>query len=459
MRRVRLFLSLLSLLVFCFSRGSSAQLWSGILAPTRAVDWSNAGATITNRTSICATFNPGATAAQIQTQLQNAACSGKVVLLNAGIYNLSAGIDFGGKSNVTLRGAGADQTFLVFSSDTGCGGLRSVLCIEGHKSLFGKPSDIAPDNTASWTATSYAKGQTQITLTAIHGSLSNLQLGRPMVIDQCNDGLSGHTSSSGFGGCATGSEADSGSTWICSQSSGACANASLDGPSGGSRPSRDQAQIVTVTNIAGNVVTFSPGLYMPNWNSARSPEVYWSSSPNTGVGVEDLSIDFTSAGTNSGIAIWNCYNCWVKGIRSVYSTHDSSSQRNHIFMVLSPHATVRDSYFFGSASLHSEGYGVECFGAGDDLIENNIFQNMPSPQMLNSFCSGTVVGYNYSINDANDVAYLFNSLTLHAPVDNTLAEGNIGNSYRGDKFHGSHNFNRSFRNYYKIGRASCRERV
>ena len=84
-----------------------AQLWSGVLSPSRAADWSSPGVAggIPNRTTMCATLNPGATAAQINSAI--AACpSGQVVLLNAGTYNLSAGITFGSKSNVTLRGAG-----------------------------------------------------------------------------------------------------------------------------------------------------------------------------------------------------------------------------------------------------------------------------------------------------------------------------------------------------------------
>src|SRR5205809_2033485 len=104
-------LLLCSLLVLCLSTPAHAQLWSGIIDPSRAVDWSQAGIPggIPNRTTICATLNPGATAAQINSAL--AACpSGQVVFLNAGTYNLSGALSFSGHSNVTLRGAGPDRT-------------------------------------------------------------------------------------------------------------------------------------------------------------------------------------------------------------------------------------------------------------------------------------------------------------------------------------------------------------
>src|SRR4051794_39196415 len=69
-----------------------------VVASTRSVDWSGAGVPggISNRTTVCATLNPGATAAQINSAI-GACPSGQVVKLNAGTYNLSTGIKFGGK--------------------------------------------------------------------------------------------------------------------------------------------------------------------------------------------------------------------------------------------------------------------------------------------------------------------------------------------------------------------------
>src|SRR5437879_6577427 len=98
------------------------QAWSGVLSPARAVDWSQVGVVggIPNRTTICSTLNQGVTAAQINSAI--AACANGVVLLNPGTFTLSAGIDFVHKNNVTLRGSGANQTFLVFTNGVGCAG-------------------------------------------------------------------------------------------------------------------------------------------------------------------------------------------------------------------------------------------------------------------------------------------------------------------------------------------------
>src|ERR1700761_2514776 len=97
-----------------------AQAWTGVLDPSRAVNWSNAGATIpTGRTQCGSTVSAGTSASTIQSLL-NACSSGTYLLLGAGTFNLSNGLSV--PSNVTLRGSGANSTFLVFSAYINCQG-------------------------------------------------------------------------------------------------------------------------------------------------------------------------------------------------------------------------------------------------------------------------------------------------------------------------------------------------
>src|SRR2546427_10004045 len=94
---------LIGLLIVVTPIVAHAQPWSGILDPSRAIDWTKAGIPggIPNRTTICAALNPGATISQINSAI--ASCpSDQVVFLNAGTYTLLGGINFGGRSNVTL---------------------------------------------------------------------------------------------------------------------------------------------------------------------------------------------------------------------------------------------------------------------------------------------------------------------------------------------------------------------
>src|SRR5207247_10544494 len=68
-----------------------AQRWAGIIDRSRAVDWSagnqRVAGGIPNRTTICATLNPGATPAPMNALI--AACpASQGVSLNPGTYNI-----------------------------------------------------------------------------------------------------------------------------------------------------------------------------------------------------------------------------------------------------------------------------------------------------------------------------------------------------------------------------------
>ena len=398
--------------------------WTGIIDPSRAVNWSDVGVPggIPARATKCATLNPGATAADINSAI--AACaSGQTVFLNAGTYNLTSGVDFAAHSGVTLRGAGADQTQLVFGANASisCRGQGADVCIPSVDTNWGGGTS----NSADWTA-GYARGTTQITLS----KTTNLKVGAPLFLDQMNDDASGNT--------------DSGGVYVCTS---VAANCNDDGPSGGpggaSRPGRDQIQIVTVTAIAGNQVTISPGLYMPNWRSGQMPGAWWATSPVSGDGIEDLSLDHTASGDQAGIIVFNCSGCWVKGIRSV------NSNRSHVWMYYSNRIVVRDSYFYGTKNAMSESYGVETYPSSNSLIENNVFQHVAAPEIMTAACSGCVIGYNYSINDTytSSLTWLSLSAWAHAAgIDYALLEGNVGAGFASDLYHGSHHFLTSFRN-------------
>jgi len=159
-----------------------AQPWAGILSPSRAIDWRNAGVSggIPNRTTICATLNPGATTAQISSAI-NACPANQVVFLNAGTYNIG-GLSIT-RSNVTLRGAGADQTKLVFS-----GAITPFLTPGASIAVWsGEQNDgVAPKHTTSWTA-GYAMGTTVVTLSSTTG----LVVGNLLMLDQQDDASDG----------------------------------------------------------------------------------------------------------------------------------------------------------------------------------------------------------------------------------------------------------------------------
>jgi hypothetical protein len=433
MRHKSLFL--FPLILLSLSLCSFAQLWSGVLDPSRAINWSQAGVVggIPNRTTICATLNPGATAAQINSAITSCP-NGQVVSLNAGIYNLSAGVVFDNKSNVTLRGAGPDQTFLVFTGSNPCIGLGGAdVCLMNASPDAGGDGNY--NNGAAWTA-GYAVGTTSITLGAIQkGSIANLQVGSMLFLDQADDGN------------------DPGGVYVC-QAQGTCAT---DIPVRNGRAGRGQVQPVIVTSISGSgpwTIGITPGVRMPNIRSGQSPGAWWDNGlPISGDGIESMSLNHTSTtATGAGIFMMNATGNWVKAVRD-YSTA-SSGIHKHVWFYQSTHNTVRDSYFYGGGDAGNESYGVDTYAGADNLTENSIFQRMATP-MIHEGCIGCVSAYNYAVDDffwgnSGTAPDWQQGSNYHHSVGDAfiLFEGNEGIGLTADNVHGTSNFITAFRNYW-----------
>ena len=415
----RLALCLVFFVFVVFELSTSTVVLQTIVTGSRSIDWSRAGVSgaIPNRTTVCATLNPGATAAQINTAIANCA-SGQVVKLNAGTYNLTTGLTLSGKSNVTLRGAGADQTFLVFAASTGCMVGGADICISDGAGLY--PPN--PGHSASWTA-GYSKGTTSITLSSTTG----LSVGDVLVLDQLDD-----------------SNTDTGNVWVCSTTD-VC---SSEGDSGIRRPNRSQSQLVVVNAINGSTVTFDgAGLYMPNWVAAKSPGAWWGSQPSVHhIGIEDLSLNHSASNQMSGIFVTGARDWWVKNIRSI------NSNRAAVWVYGATRGTIRDSYFYGTQNSESQSYGIETDMTSDMLVENNIFQHMALGAPTGESVTGSVYGYNYGVDDyyvsSGNTSWMQGSLYHHsAGISFHLFEGNDGPGFTADQIHGTSNFATIFRNY------------
>jgi hypothetical protein len=404
--------------------GAFGQPWSGILSPVRAVDWSGAGVQggIVDRTTVYQTLSPGVTADQINAAI-TACPEGQVVFLAAGTYNLSSGIVL--KSNVTVRGAGADKTFLVFSGVNACFGGYSVVCFTVENHVWGGDPDALPggSNAAVWTA-GFARGTTQITLTRV-GS-SGLAVGQYIMLDQAN------------------LAADNGEFFVCDNTNFPC---SLQGGNGGrvmNGIQHGQTQIVKITAINGSTYTITPGLYAPNWSATLSPGAWWVHMIQF-AGLEDVSLDHSNAaGEINGISMYGAINCWVRGIRSI------RPNRNHVQFCVSAHNTVADCYFNGTQHGVSESYGVETYLGSDNLVVNNIFQQVTAPQLL-QLGVGNVVAFNFSIKDSEVASadFLYGSATDHNEGNEyDLLEGNDGSMFGADLFHGTGGLNTLFRNRF-----------
>ena len=408
------------------SPSAPPNLSSGIIDVTRSANWSNAGIPggIPNRATICATLNAGAASADIDNAI--ASCpSGQVVFLNAGTYTLASGISFSGHSNVTLRGAGPTQTILQFTGGDNCGGQGGDICAINNAPSWEGSAQVQPggSNAASWTA-GYAQGTTTLTLASIP---SGVATGSVIILDQAND------------------TADTGGIFICDTA--AChqsgETASQDGRTIGG-VDYNQTQVVSVSGISGKQIAISPGLYANNWRASQNPGMWWTGTPITQVGIEDLTADHTnsSASTLSGIYFYDCYECWVKNVRSI------KGNRNHVWIYQSARVVIRDSYFFGTQNAAAESYGIESFIASDSLVENDIFDQVASP-LMSAGSSGNVYGYNYSIDNLynSSPGWMQNSYANHTAGNMfNLFEGNSLNALDCDDIHGTGSLATYFRN-------------
>jgi hypothetical protein len=406
-----------------------AQQWAGIISPSRATDWSAAGVQggIPNRltncvTSACNTLSGGTvTAASINAALSSAPAN-TVVRIPAGTYTLTSGIVFS-QSNLTLRGAGADQTKLIINGTvSGCHLFYNEavqMCAGGAN--IGSDS---PDNTATWTS-GYALGTTNITLSSVTGMV----VGTTLFLDQLDDATDGYPAA--------------GDIFVCAVGSTACA--SQGGGDNFARAGHSQTQVTRVTGISGNIVTISPPINMPNYRSSQSPGAWWG---NAGTvlhdsGIENMSIDFTGGG-GAGIAEVNVTNTWVRGVGLVFNGGPGSFVF-HILIVNGFQVTTQDNYLYGPTVQGNTQYAYTPHVSGSLLAQNNIFDHNVSPMVPNGPVSGSVYAYNF----VTGSYYTGSGVILHNAGDAmNLYEGNTMTGFLGDIIHGTHHFGTMFRNHF-----------
>lgn len=421
------------------------QAWSGILDPNRAIDWSSAGVIgdipssswLNCTTTDCNTLNGGAvTAAQIALAIASAPAN-TVVRIPSGSYTLTGCINLA--SDVVVRGAGANSTKLSFSSNCTGGGWgtnRVVNIISGKAGIANKtdPGFTPVDHQTTWTA-GYSKGTTSITLTTTAGLVAGpIGTGSMIMLDQLDDSSDANAYPA------------SGDVYQCSNTSNGCSN---QGGDTYGRAGRSLIQGVTVTAISGSTVTISPGIEPPTFRSARTPGAWWNDgSPIHNTGIENLSIDFT--GTSTGIIVKDAANWWIKGVR-LLSTTNNSSAGYHIFVIQSIHGTTRSNYLYGrtnsgAADFPLANYPWSDLTSWDMLVENNICHAGTGGCILpNGPDSGNVYAYNYWDGYAS---WGTTGIQQHDSTQvMSLMEGNnMGNLYS-DVAHGPHYFTTAFRNH------------
>jgi hypothetical protein len=420
--------------LLCLAAAAHAQQWSGIVAPTRAVDWSRAGVTggIPHRTTTCASLSPGVTAAQINTALSDCSAAhpndaGGVVQLAAGDYSPETGLML--QSNVTLQGAGADQTHLNFTGSAGyywsnflIGAIGSYT--GGFEGSPPGPDGANPANIRSWIGTdgvvgTYGTGSTVLTLDTAPTGSPSLQVGDMLQLVQNDD------------------TAPTSGLFVCSSTSTGCSR-----EDSGSTHGTGQRQNVKVVGISGNLVTISPGIYTNNWTSAKSPKAYWWGGDIRRAGVENLSVG-SSLSLCEPIVFYQASDSWMSGV----AFNPTGGDRTGVTIRLSRNVTIQDSFIntmHGGGCASSTSYGIEAVASSAFLILNNVLNQVESPIIYSAGNAGSVTAYNYDVGGA---PFSQTGLASHEVGSMmNLFEGNDTYLMRADTFHGTQNLTTMFRN-------------
>lgn len=374
------------------------QSWKQILPAGNAIDWTKAGVGgIPARKDICARIKPPSRVEAINFAL--ASCrDGQTVMLGEGTYNINGTIQV--PSNVTLRGAGASLTVLKATGKAG-GDVISL----GSDSVDYAPLGILSGATA---------GSTQIELT----NASTVKAGMNLAIAEVNN--PGVVTSAGSGGNCN---------WC-------------DGWTDAGELAR--GQIVEVTAVAGNKVSFAPALYSAYTNLPGAVPFRMSAQY---AGVEDLQVYATNSGYASNFGLHMCAHCWIRRVESNYTDGD------HVEIYWGFHDEIRDSYF-SNAFLHRPGEHDSDLQIGyktsASLIENNIIDRTHAAIMLEWGAAGNVVAYNYSTGEFDSGApnLVIGGIIFHgAHPQFNLLEGNVVTKIEEDPVWGSSSQTTAYRNW------------
>jgi hypothetical protein len=431
-------LAIISTLLY-FPAFSDAQNWSGVLNASRAIDWTTVPFSIPSGswTQCGSTISAYlGTAALINNAI--ASCGANhYVLLGPGVFNLSSGISFAGHSNVALRGSGPLKTIIKFTGNMGCYSGNCHVLMAAASNTYDQSSANLPGGSNSLSITGTTEGGSGVyPQGATHLTVSNVGSDKPvvgtlLVVDQADD-------------------TEQGSGWMQCNQNKTNALCSYNGGSNGrivNGVNYDQVQVVQITNISGSNYTISPGLYANNMRSSQTPGAWWNFNSGlcTQCGIENLTLDHGGdTSVVSSIVMQDCYQCWIKNIRDLYS-----GTRNHLYILQSAKGVIRDSYFFGENGPggNGGGYGFDSVETSDFLFENNISDEMADPFMFED-TSGTIVGYTYSHNNVYvNHNFMQVSYPSHDPGNMmNLIEGNDTNGFSMDTQHGNSPVPTLFRN-------------
>ena len=410
----------------------------GIIPADRMTTWNpglNAVGGIPNRTTIYRTLSPRGGSLDDTAAIEgalNTCPPGQVVQLSTGTFNINRGGLHFRTPDCTLRGSGTGEL------GSGNGGTRlikadretnrdfAVLYVgRGDPAVFASSTNLAADA---------IKGANSVSLASNPG----IRAGELVLIDQLTD--------------------NDPRVWWGPEHH----------PPGGesrrwfARQDRSLTQIMEVTAVDGNTVTFSTPFHITfktEYGAQLSrygtyPGVRISDPVLRRVGIEDLYI-YGGMGGHGNVSLALCAYCWIKNVESHWSIGNSVGLHATFRSVL------RDSYLHETPDPNPGGGGYLLsvnYGASDNLIENNVMWNGNKNIVMRATGGGNVVAYNYMDDSYGGQYPNMPEAGLNAGHCTTphmeLLEGNYSHNYKGDSFWGNSIYITVFRNHLSGLRAA-----
>jgi hypothetical protein len=382
---------------------AAATLSAELIPSARLFNW-QAGVNIgvpggipTNRTTTInvtsAPYNADKTGANDASSAINSAISaagaGTIIYLPAGTYRLNAGINLRNRSDITLRGAGQNQTILDARAASGSG-------------IYVGADTQWPDNYNSGGANITAglnQGSTSITVS----DASLFAVGSVAILTEANDG-------------------------------------SLPVVDVAGNP-RARGQLSRVTAKSGSNLTIAPALHW-TLGSSRSPKAHPLLGKVSNVGVEDLTLELANSTLPFGIWLQQADRCWIKNVKI-------SHQSNYgIYMLYAFESEVRHSEIRDRKAGGTNGAGILLERSTSSLMEDNILVGIFPHLEVNFMSTGNVFAYNLC-EDSSIYGMVGCSIDSNHGAHNSfnLYEGNIAPNVQSDGFFGSTSDDTIFRNW------------
>ena len=236
---------------------------------------------------------------------------------------------------------------------------------------------------------------------------------------------------------------------------------SHDPPGGGSRrwfirQDRSLNQIVEVTAVSGNTITFNTQLHITFTTANKAQVTRWAAPFLRMAGIENLFVWGGEGGDYHGnIAVNNCAYCWVKNVEATWAVGTDIGFYSTFRSVL------RDSFIHETSAPDPGGGGYLtglAYGASDNLFENNIMWYGDKEIVMRGTGGGNVIAYNY-MDDAfgstfPDLPEAGVNAGHYTTPHMELLEGNYSQNYKGDSYWGNSINITVFRNWLTSLRAA-----